>query len=117
MINMLLRIKGKDETFSFDTDKEVTTIGRSSDNDFVVPLPDFSRKHCSITIKGEYAFIMDLGSKNGVIVDGKKIRPNEQYPIYANTRVVLANHFEFILPDGTGVKEIELNVEAILPRR
>lgn len=114
---MLLRIRGRGNAFVFETDQEVITIGRSSENDFVISLPDFSRKHCVVTIKGEYAFIMDLGSKNGVEVDGQKLKPNEQYPIYANSRVKLANHFEFILPDGTGVREIDLKVESILPRR
>lgn len=114
---MQFRIKGKSVTFNFDSSKEVTTIGRSSDNDFVIPLPDFSRKHCVITIKGEYAYIMDLGSKNGVMVNGKKIPPNEQFPIYKNSRVILANYFEFILPEGTSIKEVDLNLEEQLPRR
>lgn len=114
---MKLRIKGKDKTFTHETDQEVTTIGRSSENDFVIPLPDFSRKQCIVTIKGDYAFIMDCGSKNGILIDGKKIKPNEQYPIYQHSRILIANYFEFILPDGTAVKEVGLNLEALQPRR
>lgn len=102
---MKLRIKGKDNIYSFDTEEDTINIGRSSDNDFVIPLDDFSRKHCQVTFKGNYAFIMDCGSKNGVSIDGKKIEPNRQYPIYANSQVVLANLFEFILPDGTSIKD------------
>ena len=102
---MKLRIKGRDQIFSYDTENENVHIGRSSDNDFVIPLNDFSRKHCLVTFKGNYAFIMDCGSKNGVSIDGKRIEPNRQYPIYANSRVILANLFEFILPDGTSIKD------------
>jgi len=111
---MKLRIKGKDNIYSYDSDVDTINIGRSSDNDFVIPLDDFSRKHCQVTFKGNYAFIMDCGSKNGVAIDGKKIEPNRQYPIYANSQVILANLFEFILPDGTSIKEknqVELLLE------
>lgn len=105
---MKLKIKARGEIFSHDSDKESVTIGRSSENDFQIPLEDFSRKHCVVTFKGNYAFIMDLGSKNGVSIDGKRCTPHEQYPIYLNSKVILANHFEFILPDGTSIKEVEI---------
>ncbi len=107
---MKLKIKGRNQEFILDTEKETTTIGRSSENDFVIALDDFSRKHCQITFKGEYAFIMDLGSKNGVIIDGKRIPAHQQFPIYPGSRVLLANLFEFILPDGTSIKEVDLSV-------
>jgi pSer/pThr/pTyr-binding forkhead associated (FHA) protein len=115
---MKLRIKGRDQIFSHDSKQESTSIGRSSDNDFVIPLDDFSRKHCVVTFKGNYAFIMDCGSKNGVTIDGARIEPNRQYPIYANSRVVIANLFEFILPDGTSVKDVkELELALEEPRK
>ncbi len=102
---MKLKIKYKDEVLTFETEKDSIGIGRSSDNDFVVPYEDFSRKHCLVTFKGDYAFITDLGSKNGVTIDGRKIPANQAYPIYTNSRVFIANLFEFILPDGTSIKE------------
>lgn len=82
---MKLRIKSRTETYSFDTAKETATIGRSSENDFVIPLDDFSRKQ-------------DLGSKNEVII---------------------ANIFEFILPNGTSINhlgdtDLELKLETIV---
>lgn len=111
---MKLRIKARGEEYQHEIDSETVTIGRSSENDFVIPLEDFSRKHCQVSFKGEYAFIMDLGSKNGMLIDGKRAIPHQQYPIYQNTRVILANHFEFILPNGTSIKtsdELELALE------
>jgi pSer/pThr/pTyr-binding forkhead associated (FHA) protein len=110
---MKLRIKGQGQIFSFDTKLNIVNIGRSSENDFVVPVEDFSRKHCQVTFKGNYAFIQDLGSKNGVSIDGRRIEPNRPYPIYANSVVLLANLFEFILPDGTSVLD-KSNVELVL---
>lgn len=108
---MKLTIKGQGQEFVYETLLETINIGRASDNDFVVPLNDFSRKHCVLTIKGGYIFIMDLGSKNGVIIDDKRIPPNVQQPVYSNTRVILANHFKLILPDSTAKTSTGISVE------
>lgn len=113
---MRVRIKAKDQVFNHETESEVVTIGRSSDNDFVIPLEDFSRKHCQITAKGEYLFIMDLGSKNGVQVDGMRIPPKQQVPIYKTSRITLANQFDCILFEEIVYKDemtLNLNLENI----
>lgn len=114
---MKIRIKSKTEVFFHNVETEMVTIGRASENDFVIPLEDFSRKHCQVTFKGDYTFIMDLGSKNGVMIDGKRIRPNEQYPVYENSKITLANNFEFILPNGTSVNDIDAPLTLALEER
>lgn len=116
---MQLRIKYQDTVLVFETNEETINIGRSSENDWVVPFDDFSRKHCQVTFKGEYAFIKDLGSKNGVTIDGRRIPPHQVVPIYSNSRVFIANLFEFILPDGTSIKEdlVNLHLENLPKRR
>lgn len=117
---MKLRIKARGHEFEHKIESEIVTIGRSSENDFVIPLEDFSRKHCQVSFKGEYVFIMDLGSKNGILIDNKRAEPHKQYPIYQNTKVILANHFEFILPDGTSIKtpeELELDLDILHNRK
>ena len=54
--------------------KESITIGRSSDNDFVIIDPLVNRVHCRIEIIGEERYrITDLQSKNGTYVNGKRI--------------------------------------------
>ena len=111
---MRVRIKARDQVFNHETDKEVVTIGRSSENDLVIPLEDFSRKHCQVTVKGEYLFIMDLGSKNGVLIDGIRIPPKQQVPVYKTSRVTLANHFDCILFEEIVYKDedtLNLNLE------
>lgn len=105
---MKLRLKTKNGEIVHEIDSDVVSIGRSTENDFVIPLEDFSRKHCQITFKGEYAFITDLGSKNGVTVDGKKLNPHHAQIVYPHNRIVLANHFDLILPEGhTAVNDAE----------
>lgn len=111
---MKLKIKAYGQIYTHEIESETVTIGRSSDNDFVIPLEDFSRNHCQVIFKGEYAFIQDLGSKNGMTINGKRAIPHQQYPIYQHTKVILANHFEFILPEGTSIREPEGEIELAL---
>ncbi len=54
--------------------KDVFYVGRSSEAE--VPLPDLkvSRKHCKIERKGGRYRVIDLGSRNATLVNGKRIR-------------------------------------------
>ncbi len=54
-------------------DRDLLTIGRTEDNDIVIPLPTISRHHARITREDDKVFIEDLNSTNGTFVDGKKI--------------------------------------------
>lgn len=55
-------------------DKSVFYIGRSSEVD--IPLSDMkiSRKHCKIEKRGNRYRVVDLGSKNGTYLNGKRVR-------------------------------------------
>jgi DNA-binding CsgD family transcriptional regulator len=51
-----------------------TMIGRGTDLDLVVADPSVSRLHAEITVRGEYAFVTDLGlSTNGTRVNGRPV--------------------------------------------
>ena len=56
------------------------TIGRSKNCDVVIRQDGMSRKHCLVQLINNEFFITDLGSINGVYVEGKKITPNEPVP-------------------------------------
>lgn len=51
-------------------------IGRSPKCDVVVPHDGMSRQHCQIDLIGGELYVTDLGSTNGVMIDGKKIEPH-----------------------------------------
>ncbi len=53
--------------------KQVTSIGRSTNNDIVIDIPEVSRNHARIEYRDGRFYLVDLGSTNGTIVNGKKI--------------------------------------------
>ncbi len=52
----------------------VTRIGRGSDNDLRIEDPGISRHHAEIHVAERDASIVDLGSTNGVIVNGRRMQ-------------------------------------------
>jgi len=53
---------------------ELTTIGRSADCDIFVDHDSVSRRHAKIERRGSEYFITDLGSKNGILINGRVVR-------------------------------------------
>ena len=58
----------------FDLPRGATLIGRSSDCHVTIEDPLVSRQHARIVIDGESALLHDLGSRNGVKLNGLGIR-------------------------------------------
>lgn len=58
----------------FLLDQPVTTIGRRDDQDIVLDAPSVSRTHARVEIDQEGAVIVDLGSTNGTLVNGRLLR-------------------------------------------
>ncbi len=55
-------------------DKAIILVGRHPDCDIVISdSPKISRKHCCLAIVNDRPVIRDLGSLNGVYVNGKKV--------------------------------------------
>ena len=50
-------------------EEELATVGRTSDNTVRIPLPGISRNHCQIARRGVHYTLLDLGSKNGTILN------------------------------------------------
>src|SRR6266536_2961241 len=55
------------------------TLGRHPDNDVVIASPYVSRRHCAIRVLPDGGCILqDLGSTDGVYVDGERLK----YPLW-----------------------------------
>ncbi|MFC1515511.1 FHA domain-containing protein, partial [Thermodesulfobacteriota bacterium] len=52
------------------------TVGRSSENDIHIPDKPVSRRHAEFYFKDDVCCVRDLGSKNGVRIDGQRIPPD-----------------------------------------
>ena len=50
------------------------SIGRTTDNDIVLPSSSISRNHCRLKIQSGLATIVDLNSSNGIYVDEVRIK-------------------------------------------
>jgi FHA domain-containing protein len=53
-------------------DKESVVIGRSKDCDIRLPDPNVSRRHAEVRQEGSTYWILDLGSTNGLTVNGRR---------------------------------------------
>ncbi len=51
--------------------------GRDPSNPIHLPSKRVSRQHCSFTVRGQMCVVQDLGSSNGVIVDGARVEELE----------------------------------------
>jgi pSer/pThr/pTyr-binding forkhead associated (FHA) protein len=56
----------------WDIGDRPVTIGRDASSDLVVADGTLSRQHFTIWREGEHYMIKDLGSQNGISVDGKR---------------------------------------------
>lgn len=59
----------------FSVSKQSLIIGRSSSCDIPLVVEGISRQHCKIEYKNGDVFLTDLGSTNGVFIDGRRIQP------------------------------------------
>ncbi len=71
-INLVL-FKKNGTTKTFPLPASVTVVGRQQQCDLCIPLMVISRKHCEINADGGVLRVRDLGSRNGTLVNGKKI--------------------------------------------
>jgi pSer/pThr/pTyr-binding forkhead associated (FHA) protein len=68
----LILMKGSAATKQVALRPSETTIGRGSTNDVVLDSMQVSRRHAVITINGPFVTITDLGSRNGLFVNGAR---------------------------------------------
>jgi predicted component of type VI protein secretion system len=94
------------QTFSLDV--PVVTIGRSADNMIALPHPKVSRRHAEIRMGANATVIVDLGSANGILIDGERMR-EQQVRLLRPGSVVRIGPY-------TLTYHLQTNAEAALPR-
>lgn len=71
-IEIIVKTKGFNKTYFFE--KHLIKIGRSGDNDIVIPDRTVSISHALINREGNNFMLQDMGSTNGVFINQKKIK-------------------------------------------
>jgi predicted nucleic acid-binding Zn-ribbon protein len=69
---MVVAIDGKEQT-TYPLRNGETTIGRSDASDIQIRRPFISRMHARIVMHGSDAYIEDVGSTNGIVVNSKTV--------------------------------------------
>ncbi len=76
-------------------------IGRSHDKcDIVLPSDNVSRRHAKVYTSGGRCFVQDLGSANGVQVDGRRIRDVAE--VGRANRIRIGDYILHVEPDERG---------------
>ncbi|MBP5407193.1 FHA domain-containing protein [bacterium] len=70
-------VDGKDAGKNIEITKDEILAGRSLDNDFVISDISVSRKHLKIVKENNHFVVNDLGSGNGIKVNGSKVTSAE----------------------------------------
>jgi pSer/pThr/pTyr-binding forkhead associated (FHA) protein len=67
----------------FDTAENTITIGRAATNDIVIYDNLVSKSHAYLYLhpSGQGCYIVDCGSKNGTLLNGRVLKPFERYKI------------------------------------
>ncbi|MFC1479656.1 FHA domain-containing protein [Planctomycetota bacterium] len=92
---MIILIKEEDkEGREFAVEKFPVSIGRSKENTITMPSPYFSRKHCIIEETKKGFRVKDMGSKNGIKVNGQAVQASDLMP--GDTLSIGTNDFTLI---------------------
>ncbi len=76
----LIVAKGEPQGKEIPVEKDAVIIGRDRDCDVVVLSTKVSRTHCRVEVRDSKARLVDLGSKNGTIVNRQKVAEVELGP-------------------------------------
>jgi ABC-type multidrug transport system ATPase subunit len=68
-------------------DGGIKTIGRTPNNDIVVPHPQVSAQHAHVEQTGGQLYLIDRGSANGTYVRGQRVPAGQRIPIQSGEKI------------------------------
>ncbi|MEZ6187972.1 MAG: FHA domain-containing protein [Planctomycetota bacterium] len=66
------------------------TLGRAGNNDVVLQHPSVSKFHAYLRHMGTNWTVSDAGSRNGTLLDDRKLPPERSFPLYSGAAIVLS---------------------------
>lgn len=99
-------------------DRPVLTIGRSAETALRLPHPRISRHHAEIRRGADATAIIDLGSANGISVNGERLQAHQPLPLKPGAVVQIGPYtLTFHTSDGPEVPVADLADETIMDVR
>ena len=99
---------------SIPLNRQIVTVGRRESCDICLKFPNISGLHCELSFRNGYWFVRDMGSSNGLKVNGQRtlqrpLRPGDELAI-ANRRYTIKynitsnglDNLEMILSESEG---------------
>jgi hypothetical protein len=83
--------------YKYPLNNPVLIIGRGTDADLRINDPGISRQHARILVDGDRITIEDLGSTNGIKVDGRKVL---SAPLQLGSKITIGNSNAAIVATG-----------------
>ncbi len=77
MARIVVSSKESGEVVTYQLDGRIITVGRTPANHIVITDGAASRKHCMIKQVGDSYTLVDLGSANGTVVNGERVKEQE----------------------------------------
>ena len=98
----LLTGVGKNAGKIFTLEKEQTLIGKwAASADIFLDVPTVSRIHARILQEGDKYYAVDLNSRNGTLINGVPLDPEEKYLLKNNDIISFAKEdFRYTFPDS-----------------
>ena len=96
----LIMIRGTRQGHRFFITMDEMTLGRDPAVEITISDPSISRRHSVLHLKGDEAFISDLGSSNGTVINGKKVAKGSLTKLAKEDMIRLGNSIFKFLPAG-----------------
>lgn len=110
----LVALKGRLYTKSFQlADGQQVVIGRGEDADIQILDAGLSRRHCAIEKSGETFRLTDLGSRNGTLINGRRIDSTE---LQQGDQVQIGG-IEFEFRRGPDRRRVNADLIAAIPEK
>ncbi len=78
------------QILELESPSTTVTVGRSPNNDLVIPHDSVSRTHCQIEISPKGVFLItDLESSNGTYVDGTRLTPKTRASVLSASQITI----------------------------
>lgn len=98
MFKLLIKVSNQQkQLFAFGS---TIMIGREDQCDLVLPDQSISRQHAQIHIVGDEIIAEDLGSQNGIVVDGQRLREGQRLPMKSKSEMQLGKFTLILLTDS-----------------